>query len=185
VNGRVARADAGGRARGRWTILLAALSVLVTVGGVGAIGTTQAAWTDRTYASAVATAGTWPTATTNTCTAYTMQNTVIPGCVVTSIETQGPGWGDPGNQTRNYYLNFSGTGGAYYVTFDVTLPSTVSGVTWTWTNAGIATGGQFTAAAGWTCGQLPRILGRSVNWQVGTVWFQAYENRTGKSVACP
>lgn len=151
--------------------------------GLGPVETTSAAWTDNTYASAVVTAGTWPTTTGNSCTAIGLDGRTLTGCAVTGIRYDG--WGSPGSQTRNYYINFRTPLGTRAVSFDVDLTTaTGSGSSWSWEKAGVLTGAQFMGRGGWSCAQLPRLSGTGADWQTLTIYFQVAENRTGTSSVC-
>lgn len=164
--------------------LLAAVLTLVGVvalGGaaLGAAAPTQAAWSDRTYASATVTAGTWSTSK-NTCTALNQGGRPVP-CTVKAIRYEG--WGNPGSQTRNYYIEFTSPA-AKSITFSVDLSTaTGTGGTFSWSNAGVATTAQFTPTGGWTCGSLPLVTGKAFDWYT-TVYFPVYENKSGQSVMC-
>lgn len=162
---------------------LAAVAVLGVGFGASAMSATQAAWTDRTYVTAVATAGTWAT-TGNTCIAYTSSNQVLAGCRVTAVRYES--WGAIGDRTRNYYVDFSAPSGTVYVTFDIGLGTATGGdaTAMTWQNAAVGANPQFTARGGWTCSQLPRVQGRSLDWHTQTVYFAVHENKANKSTYC-
>lgn len=172
---------------------LAALAVISTLmlggfagvasGGQAPMETTSAAWSDRAYTTATVTSGTWSSATTNTCTAFGQNGAPLQGCSVTEIRYQG--WGDAGQQIRNYYLSFGVPRGTRSVSFDVDL-STAKGesIPWSWQNAGLVAGGQVVPKAGWTCGQLPRLVGTGLDWQTATIFFQVAESRAG-ATGCP
>ncbi|MCK3769092.1 SipW-dependent-type signal peptide-containing protein [Microbacterium aerolatum] len=172
--------------RGRFAALALALALAIVgiagfAPGGGLIEGTSAAWTDRTSTSAVVTSGTWSTAATNTCTAYGYDGRALTGCTVSGITYSG--WGEPGKQTRNYYVNFQTPAGTRSVSFDVDLSTaTGSGGSWTWKNAKVLPGAQFTARGGWTCAQLPRVIGTGADWQVPSVYFQVAES--GSSTTC-
>ncbi|GEK86841.1 hypothetical protein [Microbacterium aerolatum] len=174
--------------RGRFSALAAALALLLVgtigaaSGGRGPVEQTSAAWTDTTHAAAAVTSGTWVVAPTNACTAYGNDGRVLTGCTVTSITFTG--WGSPGNQIRNYYINLQTPAGARSVAFDVDLSTaTGSGRTWSWKNARIPAGAQFTARDGWTCGELPRVRGTGADWQTIAIYFQVAE-AGGASTVC-
>ncbi|MEJ1920881.1 hypothetical protein [Microbacterium sp. KHB019] len=146
-------------------------------GGLSLFDDTSAAWVDHTHASAVITAGTWTSTTTNGCTAYGQDGKVLPGCAVSGITYLG--WGEAGKQTRNYYINFQTPSGTRSVAFDVDLnTATGKGTSWSWKNASVLAGAQFTPRDGWTCGQLPRVRGTGADWQVTTIFFQVAEAGT-------
>lgn len=174
--------------RGRGTVIALLLAILVggtaavTVSGQGLVESTSAAWSDRTHAAAAVTAGKWSTTTANTCTAYGYDGRALSGCAVTSITYDG--WGTPGAQTRNYYVNFQTPSGARSVTFDVDLSTaTDKGGSWSWKSAKVVSGAQFTARDGWTCAQLPRVRGTGADWQVAAIYFQVAESG-GAPTAC-
>ena len=172
------------RIRRNWVTAL--IAVLAVVGAALTVSTgaahTQAAWTDRVYSQATVTAGTWVVPPTgNTCTAVNQGGNAVK-CTVTSITYEM--WGTPGDQNRNYYINVNAPA-AKSVSFSVDL-STATGPagTWSWTNAGIGSAAQFTGTGGWTCGSLPRVTGKATDWLTTTIYFPAYESKTGKSVMC-
>lgn len=165
--------------------LTAGIAVLAVVGAVLGVSIasaqTQAAWTDRAYSKAAITAGTWVTPPAgNTCTAVDVSGRAVT-CAVSGIRFDV--WGSAGDQYRNYYIDFNAPG-AKTIKFSVDL-STATGTatTWSWANAGIGSGAQFAGTSGWTCASLPRVTGQANDWY-STVFFPAYENRTGKSVMC-
>lgn len=167
----------------RRNALVAAVAVVAVLGAAfaatAASARTQAAWTDRVYASAAVTSGSWATVA-NTCTALD-QNGKSVACTVTGIHYDG--WGTAGNQTRNYYIDFNASS-AKTITFSVDL-STATGAagSWSWSNAGVGAAAQFAPTGGWTCSSLPRVTGKANDWYT-TVYFPVYENRTGQSVMC-
>lgn len=160
---------------------LLALVGVVALGGaaVGVVAPTQAAWSDRTYTSATVTAGTWATAK-NTCTALNQGGRPVP-CTVKSIRYEG--WGTPGSQTRNYYIEFTAPA-AKSITFSVDLSTaTGNGGSFAWTKAGVGSAAQFTPTGGWTCDTLPIVTGKAFDWY-GTVYFPVYEDRSAQPVMC-
>lgn len=152
-------------------------------GGQVLIETTSAAWSDRADVAATVTAGTWSSTTTSTCTAYGQNGAPLQNCSVTQIRYQG--WGEPGQQIRNYYLSFAVPGDTRSVSFDVDL-STAEGdaTSWSWQNAGLVAGGHVLPKAGWTCDQFPRLVGTGADWQTATMFFQVTESRAG-GTGCP
>lgn len=174
------------RARAVCAFLALAGGVLGIAAGQGLGETTTAAWTDQTLASATVTAGSWEVATptpANSCTAYDFNGKAIEGCSVNRIEYYG--WGTAGSQTRNYYIYLDVPSGTRSVTFDVDLSTaTGNGTTWSWTNAGVVSGAQFTARDGWTCGALPRVQGTGADWHTSTIYFQVAEDRTASTTMC-
>lgn len=177
------------RARRRWSTLLAAALLVVGIVGVGtAVDATQSAWTDKTYASAVATGGTWVTPDTVGCKAMNANGTAKAGgyCSVTSVSVQAE-WGTAGDRTRNYSVTFNSNAAEGYIQFTVDL--SVSGGAFTWTNAGlVAPTQQVTPTNGWTCAKLPILTGKTpTNWGWGassSIYFQVTENRSSTAVTC-
>lgn len=136
----------------------AALALVVGLAAAAvAVVATQAAWTDRTSASAGVTAGTWvvsPPPVTNGCTTvYTKTQQPVPGatCTITGTRLQHDEW----NGVRDYYIELktsvSGPGIQQLVTIDL---STISGGgAWTWSKAvTVASGGHTVTSA---CADLP------------------------------
>lgn len=172
--------------------LIAFVLVILIGGSVGIaaadrriVETTSATWTDQAQVAALATAGTWQVASENTCIAYGFNGQQLDHCAVTSITFNG--WGEPGKQTRNYYVNFDVDPGVVRrVSFDVDL-STATGqeTPWSWKNAGVLPdGGQFTSRDAWTCAELPRVRGTGADWQRPGIWFVVAENAAGSSRMC-
>ncbi|MEU1973294.1 SipW-dependent-type signal peptide-containing protein [Microbacterium sp. NPDC019599] len=163
--------------------MTAVLGIVMLMAGMWAASTvvqpTSAAWTDKTHTSATVTAGTWSSAK-NTCTAVDAAGKPMP-CAVTGLRYDE--WGTPGNRVRNYYITTSAVG-ARHLDFSVDL-STASGAggSFAWTNAGVATGAQFTPTNGWTCAKLPLVTGKTPEWFTNP-FFTVYENKTGQSVMC-
>lgn len=160
-------------------------SVGIAAADRGIIETTSATWTDQVQAGAAVKAGTWQVATENTCIAYGMGGEQLDECAIDSITFVG--WGEPGKQVRNYYVNFDVDPGVVRrVSFDVDL-STATGqeTSWSWKNAGVVAGGaQFTPRDAWTCAELPRVRGNGVDWQRPTIWLVVEENVTGSPRLC-
>lgn len=176
-------------ARTRWAT--AVVAVLLAVGGIGVAGAvqdTQAAWTDRTYVSAVATGGSWVAPTTYGCTAMNANGTEKNGgrCTVTSVTANE--WGTAPDRQRGYTVTFNTNAGNGYVQFSISLA--VSGVSsnFSWSNAGVLDNGQVIPNNGWTCAQLPTLTGKTpTNWGWGSssqIYFQVTENRSSATVTC-
>lgn len=169
-----------------------ALALLIgsTVGMVAAdqgfVESTSAAWTDRAAVAAPVTAGTWQTTKPNTCIAYAENGRVMPGCTVDSITFDG--WGEPGKQSRNYYVNFINVDPylTHRVSFDVDLTTAKgAGTSWSWKHASVrADGGQFTPRDGWTCAELPQARGMGKAWERLKIWFVVDESPTGAPTMC-
>lgn len=162
-----------------------ALVIFAAVGlslGANASSPTLAAWSDRSYVSAVTTSGSWSAG--GTCIAYNDGGNVRPGCQVTGIRYES--WGTVGDRTRNYYVTFSAPSSTVHVTFDIDLRTATGNdaTAMTWQSAAVGAGPQFTGTNGWSCAQLPRIQGRSTMWITETVYFQVFENKTAKSTYC-
>lgn len=170
-------------------------ATLLTITGIGvaaaATSTTQAAWNDRVYVSAVATASTWTTPVTNSCVAMNADGTVKSNgyCSVTSVVVQAE-WGGTGNRTRNYNVTFNTNADRGYIQFTINLAPTGTS-TFTWSTAGLARADspQVTPNTGWTCSQLPKLTGKTpTDWSWGSnsqIYFQIVENRATNSVVCP
>lgn len=180
---------AGRAASSRLGIALALVAILAGgVAVVAGVSTTQAAWNDKTIVSTTVTSGKWAVVPVgNACVAYNDKNQVIAGCKVSSITYKGTWAGPGGGNQRDYYINFASPAGMHHMTFDVDMTSAKpenGAVDWTWSKKpGIASGAQFTPYNGWTCAQLPRIQGRTLDWYT-SAYFVAYENKAGQSVVC-
>ncbi|MBO1031233.1 hypothetical protein IPV09_07765 [Tessaracoccus sp. SD287] len=162
-------------------LMVAVLGLLLAARGL--VTSTTAGWTDRVTISTTVTGGSWQQPQGNTCIAYDTKGAALAGCAVRGIEFQG--WGTVGTQTRNYYLHFTTPSGTRSVTFDVDLRTgSGSGTSWTWAGARVLPGAQFTARDGWTCGALPRVKGRGLDWQTGTIFFQVAEERSPTGGKC-
>lgn len=177
------------RVRARLVGVVAALVLIVGVAAAaGAVQPTQAAWTDKTYASAVATGGTWAAPVSYGCTAMNADGSVKNGgrCAVTAVTANE--WGTAPSRTRGYTVTFDTNAGNGYVQFTINL--NVSGVAsnFTWSTAGVSGGGQVITNNGWTCAQLPTLTGKTpTNWGWGSasqIYFQVAENRASAGVAC-
>jgi len=173
---------------------LAVALVGILLGGIAVVSATSAtgaAWTDRGYASAAVSAGTWAVAPGgNTCVALNGGGNAVGTCRVTSVRYEE--WGSAGNHTRNYYMTFavSQPGPTRSIQVDIDL-STATGTTtgtgsWNWANtATLVSTGQFTPSS--TCAGLPRLQGTTISgwdWATGpAVYFTVTDNRSGAPVA--
>lgn len=175
--------------RTRTLSVLALLITLVTgAGAASSVALTESAWTDKTYATAVATGGTWSKSPTLGCVAMNANGTPRAGghCTITSV-TVGAQWGDPGNRTRNYTLRFDTNAADGYIQFTVNLAAGTGA--FSWGNAGlVAPSQQVTPDNAWSCSQLPILSGKTpTNWGWGansSIFFQIAENRRSASTVC-
>jgi hypothetical protein len=171
------------RFRSVWSAAVAlvtvALAVLLGGAAQGVVQPTSAAWTDRTAASAVVTAGRWQTTPTSSCVAYGWNGAVLPGCTLSGITYDE--WGVFGQRARNYYASFSVPSGTRSVSFDIDLSTaTGKGTAWAWDRTRLVPGGQFTPKSGWTCTELPRVRGTGADWQ-NPIFFQIVERPAGST----
>lgn len=169
-------------------LVAALLIVAASAGAASAVGVTESAWTDRAYASAVATGGTWSTGSTMGCVAMNANGTVKAGgtCSVVSV-TVGAQWGDQGHRTRNYTVSFNTNAGDGYIQFTVNLAA--GSGPFAWGNAGlVAPSQQAIPNNGWTCSQLPTLTAKTpTNWGWGSnssIFFQVTEDRSSTSTVC-
>ena len=169
-----------------------ALALALLVGGSlgvaaadhGVVESTSAAWSDRAHVAATVTAGTWKTTTSSTCLAYGPNGQTLAGCTVLGTSRY-DGWGEPGKQTRNYYLNFSLPPGTSTYSFDVDLTTVAGTGSWSWKTAKVVRdGAQFTPRGGWTCAELPRVRGTGPSWYTQTIYFQVVESDNGSATMC-
>lgn len=177
------------RVRARLAAVAAALLIVVGAGAaIGAVQDTQAAWNDASYASAVATGGSWATPATVGCTAMNANGTVKNGgrCTVTSVTADE--WGTAPDRQRGYTVTFNTNAGNGYVQFTIDLA--VAGVSsnFSWSTAGLVGNGQATPSNGWTCAALPTLTAKTpTNWGWGSssqIYFQVVENRSSTTVSC-
>lgn len=171
----------------------AILSAVLLVGGLaavaGTIDDTQAAWSDATHASAVATGGTWSTTPTKPgCTAMNANGTPKSGgyCSILSVTVESE-WGVRGDRTRNYVVTFRSNAGSGYIQFTANLAQTRDN--FSWPTAGlVAPAAQASPNSGWTCANLPLLTAETPsNWGWGnssSIYFQIAEKRTSTNVTC-
>ena len=178
-----------GRLRTRVAAVAAALLIVVGVGAAtGVVQDTQAAWTDTSYASAVATGGTWAAPTTFGCTAMNADGSVKNGgrCSVTSVTADE--WGTAPNRQRGYNVVFNTNAGNGYVQFTINLAVSGASSNFSWSSAGLVENGHATPTNGWTCAQLPTLTAKTpTNWGWGSssqIYFQVVEKRSSTAVSC-
>lgn len=152
------------RAIARFRPLLALGLIAALLGGVGvvaAVSATQAAWSDRSHASAVASAGTWattPTAPAPGCTVVTTKDgKAVPGATCGIGGTSINQWSDGSSTVRDYYItvnsSVSGPGIVQKVVID--LSKIAGGGAWTWGSSVIVPSGNFTLTS--SCALLPTV----------------------------
>lgn len=183
---------AGGRTGMRrvWTVALATILGIVGVATATAgVEHTQSAWTDTTYTSAVATAGTWSVPVSVGCTAMNANGTPKNGgfCEVLSVAVDQE-WGTPGNRMRGYNVRLRSNAQDGYIQFTIDLSSAGS-ADFSWATAGLTAGSSHvTPNSGWTCADLPKLTGKTpTNWGWGpnsAIYFQITENRSSQAVNC-
>lgn len=164
--------------------LLAAVTIVIGVGAAAAsVAPTQSAWTDSTYISAAASAGTWQSPTSTSCSAWDQNGASVP-CTVSKITFSS--WQESNTKrVREYNLAFTAPN-AKKITFSVDLTTgtrqsgAVESPAWSWKNASVGSDAQFTGINGWTCASLPLVTGQAKDWH-SSVYFQVFENswRTG------
>lgn len=173
--------------RRRRASIAAGLALVIGLGAAAvAVSPTQSAWTDATHTSTVVTSGEWsaPVAA-NTCRAWNQNGREVT-CTVSRIWFTT--WSESSTRrAREYHVDFSAPSGKT-ITFSVDLRSATTtsapeSPAWSWTNAGVASSGQFTPAAGWNCSSLPAVSGQAHDWQ-SSIYFHVYEDRTMYPTMC-
>ena len=169
--------------RRRLTALIAALALVAAVGAaVASVAPTQAAWSDRAYASAAVTSGDWAAPVSYGCIAMNANGTVMKDgtCKVTSLVFDQ--WGDDSMHTRNYYVAVDSNAGTGYVQLTLDLSAatmrTNTGVgTWKWGNAA-TTGGEFAPTS--ACSTLPTMVANTPTmWSSSrSFYFSVVDNRS-------
>ncbi|CAI9392280.1 hypothetical protein [Microbacterium sp. T2.11-28] len=177
------------RLRARVAAVAAALLIVVGAGAAaGAVQDTHAAWNDKSFASAVATGGTWSAPTSYGCTAMNADGSVKNGgrCTVTSVTADE--WGTAPNRQRGYTVGFNTNAGNGYVQFTISLAVAGASSNFSWSTAGLVGNGQAIPTNGWTCAQLPTLTAKTpTNWGWGSssqIYFQVVENRSSTAVSC-
>lgn len=167
---------------------LAAMLVVVLglIAAVAAVSPTRSAWTDTTAASAAVTSGEWSAPVkANSCRAWSQNDREV-SCTVSRVWFTA--WSEsPTRRAREYHIDFSAPS-AKRITFSVSLETATTtsapeSPAWSWTNAGVASSGQFTPTNGWTCSSLPTVTGQAHDWQ-STIYFHVYENRSMNQTMC-
>lgn len=168
----------------------AAVALLIGVGAaVSVTVATQAAWNDKTVTSVPVTAGEWSNPVppvTNSCTAWDQNGNAVT-CAVKKVWFTT--WAEsPTRRAREYHVDFTAPN-AKKIQFSVdlataTTTSAPESPAWSWSNAGVASSGQFTPTSNWTCSSLPVVTGQAFDWHT-SIYFHVYENRTMYPVMCP
>lgn len=153
----------GGRAPGWAALASVVVAVVVTLATATGIAATGAAWTDRAFASAPVSAGSWPAY--GSCTAMTAQDAPVGTCAITDMRYDGRG--GTNKHTRDYSLTFtvSAPAATSYITVSTDLSTATVGTDssvgpWNWTTAVTGSGTQFTPTS--ACAALPLLTGRTI-----------------------